>query len=46
MRNLISEGKSNQLLNVITTNQQEGMCPLEASLAELIQPDWSPTRTR
>ena len=30
VRNLIREGKTNQLLNVITTNQQEGMCTLEA----------------
>jgi twitching motility protein PilT len=39
VRNLIREGKTNQLLNVITTNQQEGMCTLEASLVELIQAD-------
>ena len=37
VRNLIREGKTNQLLNVITTNQQEGMCTLEASLVDLIQ---------
>jgi twitching motility protein PilT len=36
VRNLIREGKTNQLLNVITTNQQEGMCTLESSLVELI----------
>ena len=29
VRNLIREGKTNQLLNVITTNQQEGMCTME-----------------
>ena len=37
VRNLIREGKTNQLLNVITTNQQEGMCTLEMSLADLIR---------
>jgi twitching motility protein PilT len=37
VRNLIREGRSNQLLNVMTTNQQEGMKTLENSLAELIQ---------
>ncbi len=36
VRNLIREGKTNQLLNVITTNQQEGMVTLEASLVDLI----------
>ena len=45
VRNLIREGKTNQLLNVITTNQQEGMCTLEASLVDLIRPKWSPTMT-
>ena len=39
VRNLIREGKTNQLLNVITTNQQEGMCTLEASLVNLIRAD-------
>ena len=39
VRNLIREGKTNQLLNVITTNQQEGMCTLEASLVDLIRSD-------
>ena len=39
VRNLIREGKTNQLLNVITTNQQEGMCTLETSLVDLIQSD-------
>ena len=39
VRNLIREGKTNQLLNVITTNQQEGMCTLESSLVDLIQAD-------
>ncbi len=37
VRNLIREGKSNQLLNVMTTSQQEGMHTLETSLATLIQ---------
>jgi twitching motility protein PilT len=36
VRNLIREGRSNQLLNVMTTSQKEGMRPLEVSLAELI----------
>lgn len=37
VRNLIREGKTNQLLNVITTNQSEGMCTLEASLVDLVR---------
>lgn len=37
VRNLIREGKTNQLLNVMTTNQQEGMGTLEANLADLVQ---------
>ena len=37
VRNLIREGKTNQLLNVITTSQQDGMCTLESSLVDLIQ---------
>jgi twitching motility protein PilT len=36
VRNLIREGKSNQLLNVIATNQGEGMQTLEVNLAALI----------
>jgi twitching motility protein PilT len=36
VRNLIREGRSNQLLNIMTTNQKEGMRTLEISLAELI----------
>jgi twitching motility protein PilT len=39
VRNLIREGKTNQLLNVITTSQQDGMCTLESSLVDLIQAD-------
>jgi len=39
VRNLIREGKTNQLLNVITTSQQEGMCSLESSLVDLIRAD-------
>jgi twitching motility protein PilT len=39
VRNLIREGKTNQLLNVITTNQQEGMCTMEMSLVDLITSD-------
>jgi twitching motility protein PilT len=37
VRNLIREGRSNQLLNIMTTNQKEGMRTLEISLAELIE---------
>ena len=37
VRNLIREGKTNQLLNVITTSQQEGMCTMESSLVDLIR---------
>jgi len=37
VRNLIREGKTNQLMNVITTSAGDGMCTLEASLADLIQ---------
>jgi twitching motility protein PilT len=37
VRNLIREGKSNQLLNVMSTNSQDGMCTMEASLATLIR---------
>jgi twitching motility protein PilT len=36
VRNLIREGKSNQLLNVMATNQAEGMQTLEVNLAALI----------
>jgi twitching motility protein PilT len=36
VRNLIREGRSNQLLNIMTTNHKEGMRTLETSLAELI----------
>ena len=32
VRNLIREGRSNQLMNVMTTNQSEGMCTMETSL--------------
>jgi twitching motility protein PilT len=37
VRNLIREGKSNQLLNVMATHGQEGMRTMEASLATLIR---------
>jgi twitching motility protein PilT len=37
VRNLIREGKTNQLLNVITTSASDGMCSLESSLADLVQ---------
>ena len=36
VRNIIREGKTHQLPNLITTNQAEGMCSLETSLAELV----------
>jgi twitching motility protein PilT len=36
VRNLIREGRSNQLQNVMFTNQKEGMQTLENSLAKLI----------
>jgi twitching motility protein PilT len=36
VRNLIREGKSNQLLNVMATNKAEGMQTLEVDLAALI----------
>jgi twitching motility protein PilT len=39
VRNLIREGKSNQLMNVMTTNQSDGMCTMETSLATLIRGD-------
>ncbi len=37
VRNLIREGKSNQLLNIMTTNLGEGMQTLEVNLAGLIE---------
>lgn len=39
VRNLIREGRSNQLLNVMFTNTQEGMITMETSLAKLIVDD-------
>jgi twitching motility protein PilT len=36
VRNIIREGKTHQLPNLITTNQSEGMCSLETSLADLV----------
>jgi twitching motility protein PilT len=39
VRNLIREGRSNQLQNVMFTNQKEGMQTLENSLAALIVDD-------
>lgn len=36
VRNLIKEGKTNQLRNVMLTGQEEGMNTLEASLSELV----------
>jgi twitching motility protein PilT len=37
VRNLVREGKTKQLRNVITTHQGEGMRTLEVSLNELIR---------
>lgn len=36
VRNLIKEGKTNQLRNVVSTNQQDGMQTLETSLSDLV----------
>jgi twitching motility protein PilT len=36
VRNLVKEGKTNQLRNVQLTGQEEGMSTLEASLSELV----------
>jgi len=36
VRNLIREGRSNQLANVMFTNSKEGMQILESSLAQLV----------
>ena len=36
VRNIIREGKTHQIPNLITTNQAEGMCSLESSLADLV----------
>ena len=36
VRNLIKEGKTNQLRNVLLTSQQDGMVTLEASLSDLV----------
>jgi len=37
VRNLIREGKSRQIRNVVTTGQSDGMQTLEASLTELVR---------
>jgi twitching motility protein PilT len=37
IRNLIKEGKSNQLRNVLVTGQREGMVTFEQSLSALVQ---------
>ena len=39
VRNLIREGKSNQLMNVMATSQSDGMQTLESNLANLIGAD-------
>src|SRR5207302_8841715 len=37
IRNLIKEGKTNQLRNSVVTGQREGMITLEQSLSALVQ---------
>jgi twitching motility protein PilT len=37
VRNILREGKTNQLRNAMTTGQQDGMVTLETSMARLIQ---------
>jgi twitching motility protein PilT len=37
IRNLVKEGKSNQLRNQVVTGQRDGMQTLEMSLTELVQ---------
>ncbi len=37
VRNILREGKTNQLRNAMTTGQQDGMMTLEASMARLIR---------
>ncbi|MDA8310672.1 MAG: type IV pilus twitching motility protein PilT [Actinomycetota bacterium] len=39
VRNLVREGKTRQLRNVITTHQSEGMRTLEMALSQLVQDD-------
>ena len=39
VRNLVREGKTRQLRNVITTHQSEGMQTLEMALSKLVQDD-------
>jgi twitching motility protein PilT len=36
-RNLIREGKSRQIRNIVATGQRDGMMTLEASLSELVE---------
>jgi twitching motility protein PilT len=37
VRNLLRDGKTNQLRNVITTGSKDGMVTLESSMAMLVQ---------
>ncbi len=37
IRNLIREGRSNQIPNLLRTGQRDGMCTLEVSLSELVR---------
>jgi twitching motility protein PilT len=37
VRNLIREGKTNQLRNIMVTGQHEGMVTLEMSLGQLVR---------
>jgi twitching motility protein PilT len=37
VRNLLRDGKTNQLRNIITTSSKDGMVTLEASMARLVQ---------
>ena len=39
VRNLVKEGKSNQLRNVVSTHQHEGMQTLESALSRLVADD-------
>lgn len=36
VRNLVKEGRTNQLRNVVSTHQSEGMQTLEKSLSQLV----------
>jgi len=40
VRNLIKEGKSNQLRNALVTGQKDGMISIEQSMSALVQSGW------